>query len=211
MRVLLYLGAPGVVTRGLSLDVTNPAASVFRHAAGTLGYRFFGAVMGAAAITSVVGSAYTSVTFLRTLRPSWIRLTSPLIMGFPRLDGELPAGGPFHLHSDRGRRPQCGGAARRARRDAGCGAARGSDERLPASTRPHDRGEPDRGHHGRAGLLHAGDPAPPALPRPGSYRLTDLCPSIHDARGTRSTKNSATIDTSRSAPTGGGGPATPAT
>ena len=70
------------MSRGLPLDPANPAASVFRHAAGTLGYRFFGAVMWAAAITSVVGSAYTSVTFLRTLRPSWINRTSPLIIGF---------------------------------------------------------------------------------------------------------------------------------
>ncbi len=82
MRVLLYLGALGVVSQGLTLDPANPAASVFQHAAGELGYRFFGVVMWAAAITSVVGSAYTSVTFLRTLRPSWNTLTSPLIIGF---------------------------------------------------------------------------------------------------------------------------------
>lgn len=82
MRVLLFLGALGVVSRGVTLDVTNPAASVFQHAAGAVGYRFFGAVMWAAAITSVVGSAYTSVTFLRTLRPSWINRTAPLIIGF---------------------------------------------------------------------------------------------------------------------------------
>ncbi len=82
MRVVLFLAALGVVSQGLPLDPGNPPASVFRHAAGALGYRLFGAVMWAAAITSVVGSAYTSVTFIRTLRPAWERRTTPLIIGF---------------------------------------------------------------------------------------------------------------------------------
>ena len=67
MRVVLFLGALGVVAAGVRLDPANPAADVFRHVAGDLGYRVFGLVMWAAAITSVVGSAYTSVSFLRTL------------------------------------------------------------------------------------------------------------------------------------------------
>ncbi|HEX7023412.1 MAG TPA: NRAMP family divalent metal transporter [Gemmatimonadales bacterium] len=65
MRVVLFLAALGIVSRGLALDPANPAAAVFQHAAGVAGYRLFGAVMWAAAITSVVGSAYTSVSFLR--------------------------------------------------------------------------------------------------------------------------------------------------
>jgi Mn2+/Fe2+ NRAMP family transporter len=71
MRVVLFLGALGIVARGVALDAANPPADVFRQAAGQLGYRFFGVVMWAAAITSVVGSAYTSVSFLRSLAP-WI-------------------------------------------------------------------------------------------------------------------------------------------
>jgi Mn2+/Fe2+ NRAMP family transporter len=67
MRIVLFLGALGVVSRGITLDPANPPADVFRHAAGNVGYRIFGIVMWAAAITSVVGSAYTSVSFLRTL------------------------------------------------------------------------------------------------------------------------------------------------
>lgn len=67
MRVLLFLAAFGVVAQGLRLDPANPPASVFRLATGEIGYRLFGVVMWAAAITSVVGSAYTSVSFLRTL------------------------------------------------------------------------------------------------------------------------------------------------
>jgi Mn2+/Fe2+ NRAMP family transporter len=42
---------------------------VFRHATGEFGFRLFGVVMWAAAITSVVGAAYTSVSFLRGLHP----------------------------------------------------------------------------------------------------------------------------------------------
>ena len=57
MRVVLFLAALGVVSQGVRLDPANPPASVFQHAAGALGYRLFGAVMWAAAITSVVGSA----------------------------------------------------------------------------------------------------------------------------------------------------------
>lgn len=67
MRVVLFLAALGVVNRGLDLDPANPPASVFRHATGELGYRIFGVVMWSAAITSVVGAAYTSVSFLRGL------------------------------------------------------------------------------------------------------------------------------------------------
>ncbi len=67
MRVVLFLGALGVVAAGHTLDPANPPASVFRLAAGEIGYRFFGLVMWAAAVTSVVGSAYTSVSFLDRL------------------------------------------------------------------------------------------------------------------------------------------------
>lgn len=69
MRVILFLGALGVVAKGVQLAASNPPADVFRQAAGEAGYRLFGIVMWAAAITSVVGSAYTSVSFLRSLAP----------------------------------------------------------------------------------------------------------------------------------------------
>ena len=64
MRVVLFLGVLGVVSSGGLVDPANPPASVFRAAAGDLGYRFFGVVMWAASITSVVGSAFTSVSFV---------------------------------------------------------------------------------------------------------------------------------------------------
>lgn len=69
MRIVLFLGALGVVAAGATLDPANPAADVFRRVSGNVGYRLFGAVMWAAAITSVVGSAYTSVSFLRSIGP----------------------------------------------------------------------------------------------------------------------------------------------
>ncbi len=71
MRVALFIAALGVVTGGAVIDPANPPASVFSAAAGQLGYRFFGVVMWCASITSVIGSAYTSVSFLRSFHP-WI-------------------------------------------------------------------------------------------------------------------------------------------
>jgi len=67
MRTVLFLAALGVVVDGGILGDKNPAATVFQIAAGNIGYKFFGVVMWSAAITSVVGCAYTSVSFLRSL------------------------------------------------------------------------------------------------------------------------------------------------
>ncbi|SCM79370.1 Uncharacterized membrane protein YcsG [uncultured Sporomusa sp.] len=66
MRTILFLAALGVVAGGAVLAKSNPPASVFQHAAGQMGYKFFGIVLWAAAVTSVVGCAYTSVSFLRS-------------------------------------------------------------------------------------------------------------------------------------------------
>lgn len=72
MRVLLTLATLGVLVAGAQLDPSNPAASVFQFAAGNLGYKFFGAVMWAAATSSVVGCAYTSISFLRSMS-GWVK------------------------------------------------------------------------------------------------------------------------------------------
>ena len=82
MRVLLFLAALGVVSQGLVLDPANPPASAFRLSAGELGQRLFGVVMWAAAITSVVGAAFTSVSFLRTMSSAIDRHASATIIGF---------------------------------------------------------------------------------------------------------------------------------
>ena len=66
VRILLFLAILGVVTTGFKLDPASPPASAFQEAAGNLGYKFFGLVIWAAALTSIVGCAYTSVSFLKT-------------------------------------------------------------------------------------------------------------------------------------------------
>jgi Mn2+/Fe2+ NRAMP family transporter len=63
MRVLLFLAVLGVVGGGGVLEAGNPAASAFRLGAGEWGYRLFGIVLWSAAITSVVGCSYTSLSF----------------------------------------------------------------------------------------------------------------------------------------------------
>jgi Mn2+/Fe2+ NRAMP family transporter len=69
MRVILFLAVLGVVSKGVILSGVNPAGTVFQSAAGDLGYKFFGIVMWSAAITSVVGASYTSVSFIKTFHP----------------------------------------------------------------------------------------------------------------------------------------------
>jgi len=82
MRYILFLAALGVVWNGFLLDEKNPAASVFENAAGSLGYRFFGLVMWTAAITSVIGASFTSVSFWKTFSPALQRNEKLMITGF---------------------------------------------------------------------------------------------------------------------------------
>ena len=73
MRFVLFLAVLGVVWGGVKLAIGNPAASVFQSAAGELGYNFFGIVIWIAAITSVVGASFTSVSFWKTLHPFFFK------------------------------------------------------------------------------------------------------------------------------------------
>ncbi|MBF0440871.1 MAG: divalent metal cation transporter [Oligoflexales bacterium] len=82
MRILLFLATLGVVVQGFKLDPANPPASVFQLAAGSLGYRMFGIIMWAAAVTSVIGAAYTSVSFIKTFHPLAERYSRELILAF---------------------------------------------------------------------------------------------------------------------------------
>jgi Mn2+/Fe2+ NRAMP family transporter len=82
MRYILFLAALGVVWQGSVLADKNPAASVFQHAAGYIGYKFFGMVMWAAAITSVIGASYTSISFWKTFHPFLEKNQRWLITGF---------------------------------------------------------------------------------------------------------------------------------
>ncbi|RFM23485.1 MAG: divalent metal cation transporter [Candidatus Thermochlorobacter aerophilum] len=82
MRSVLFLAAIGIVAQGLILDKGNPAASVFELAAGKVGYKFFGMVLWSAALTSIVGSAYTTVSFLETLSAFLGKHRKGLVVGF---------------------------------------------------------------------------------------------------------------------------------
>lgn len=73
MRFILFFAVLGVLSHGAILDHDNPPASVFRFAAGEIGFRIFGIVLWGAAISSVIGAAYTSVSFLKTFHPALAR------------------------------------------------------------------------------------------------------------------------------------------
>lgn len=70
MRSVLFLATVGVLAQGAILDKDNPASTVFRVAAGEVGLRIFGIVLWSAAISSVIGASYTSVSFFKTFHPS---------------------------------------------------------------------------------------------------------------------------------------------
>lgn len=72
MRIFLFLAIFGVIAAGHKLASANPPASAFQFALGNVGYKFFGVVLWSAAITSVIGAAYTSASFLRGFG-SWFR------------------------------------------------------------------------------------------------------------------------------------------
>ena len=82
MRVLLFLAVLGVVAAGVSLSQDNPTASAFQAAAGAFGLRAFGLILWAAALTSVIGASYTSVSFLASLRPGLAERRDPLVVAF---------------------------------------------------------------------------------------------------------------------------------
>ena len=82
MRLILFIAALGIVWQGIALSKTNPAATVFESAAGMLGYKIFGLVLWSAAITSVVGSAFTSITFAKLLHASVAKYFKQIIITF---------------------------------------------------------------------------------------------------------------------------------
>src|SRR5699024_4577576 len=67
LRVRLFRAVLGVVATGATLDPENPPASVFQIVLGDIGMQVFGVVLVAAALSAVIGSAYTSASFLRSM------------------------------------------------------------------------------------------------------------------------------------------------
>ncbi|WP_454879581.1 NRAMP family divalent metal transporter [Sphingobacterium detergens] len=82
VRVCLFLASLGILSQGLPIDDSNPTASVFHLAAGNFGYRLFGLVMFAASITSIIGSAYTSVSFIKTFSTRIAKNENWIIIAF---------------------------------------------------------------------------------------------------------------------------------
>ena len=91
VRILLFLAVLGTCTIGsqwnaenanLIINAGNPAAEAFRLSAGNLGYRLFGLCLFSAGISSVVGAAFTSVSFLKTLHPFIEKHEAKFVVGF---------------------------------------------------------------------------------------------------------------------------------
>lgn len=82
IRFLLFLASFGVIAIGFAIDDKNPPASVFQNAAGNVGYKIFGVVMWCAAITSVIGAAFTSVSFFKTFSSKLEEKSNLIIVGF---------------------------------------------------------------------------------------------------------------------------------
>lgn len=88
MRALLFLAILGVTAGGANLASDNPTASAFEYALGTAGGVIFGLILWAAAITSVIGAAYTSVSFVTSSKTSR-RHQNLLTVGFIALSAVL--------------------------------------------------------------------------------------------------------------------------
>ena len=87
VRILLFLAILGVVVEtatspATTLDASNPAADAFLQGAGQIGYRFFGLVLLCAAVTSIIGCAYTSLSFLKTFSKTIANNEKWFIVGF---------------------------------------------------------------------------------------------------------------------------------
>ena len=88
MRVLLFLAIFGVVASGVALAGDTMAADAFRAAAGEIGVRIFGVVLWAAALTSVIGAAFTSISFVTSSAGS-PRTRNLLTVGFIMVCGVI--------------------------------------------------------------------------------------------------------------------------
>jgi len=99
VRICLFLASLGMISQGVAIDDGNPTASVFQLAAGNFGYRLFGLVMFAAAITSIVGSAYTSISFIKTFDRRIAKNENWIIIAFILISTLIfvSVGKPVHL------------------------------------------------------------------------------------------------------------------
>ena len=82
MRFILFLAVVGIVSRGITLDKNNPAATVFESASGRWGLFIFGIVLWSAAISSVIGASYTSYSFIKNTTLSIFQQERKVITAF---------------------------------------------------------------------------------------------------------------------------------
>ena len=82
IRIVLFLAVLGVVSTGATLNPENPPASAFMQGAGVVGYKIFGVVILASSLGTIVGAAYTSISFLKTLFPIVFQHEKGFIIGF---------------------------------------------------------------------------------------------------------------------------------
>lgn len=82
IRIFLFLAVLGVVSLGVKLEDSNPALTPFEHVLGNVGLILFGLVIWAASITSVVGCAYTSVSFITSFHPAIKKNENLIIIAF---------------------------------------------------------------------------------------------------------------------------------
>lgn len=82
IRIVLFLAILGVVSTGATLNPENPPASAFMQGAGVVGYKIFGVVILASSLGTIVGAAYTSISFLKTLFPIVFQHEKGFIIGF---------------------------------------------------------------------------------------------------------------------------------
>ena len=87
VRILLFLAVLGTCAMAAGnadaiINASNPAAEAFKLAAGNIGYRLFGLCLFSAGISSVVGAAFTSVSFLKTLNPFIAKYERQFVIAF---------------------------------------------------------------------------------------------------------------------------------
>lgn len=82
IRVFLFLACLGVVSSGVAMMTDNPALTPFVHGLGDTGRIIFGVVIWAASITSVIGCAYTSVSFMTNFHAGIAKHSRYVIIGF---------------------------------------------------------------------------------------------------------------------------------
>ncbi|MFS0491046.1 NRAMP family divalent metal transporter [Leadbetterella byssophila] len=84
-RFLLYWVILYIVIQGGHLNPDNPTASVFESYFGSWGNKAFGLMIFSAALTSVIGATYTSISFLKDLNQAFTSKWTPALFVIPSL------------------------------------------------------------------------------------------------------------------------------